>query len=137
MTDVFDQQKRSWIMSRVKGRDTKPEVAVRSALHRAGFRFRLHAKDLPGAPDIVLRKHRMVVFVNGCFWHGHGCPRGARIPAANRDYWVRKIARNQARDRRVQRQLRRLGWRVRVVWECKLERGIERVLRDLAGGDAD
>lgn len=112
---------RSAIMRAVKSRDTKPEIAVRRLVHGMGFRFRLEGAGLPGKPDLVLPRHKLAVFVHGCFWHGHDCPRGSRVPATNRDYWLAKIARNKARDARVKRSLRALGWRVLVVWECALK----------------
>lgn len=136
MADVFSEEKRSWIMSRVKGRDTAPELAVRSIIHGHGYRFRLHRKDLPGCPDIVLPRHRKIVFVHGCFWHGHkGCRKSAR-PATNMKFWDTKIDGNIARDRKSVRRLRRSGWSVLVVWECelrdprKLERRLLRFLSD-------
>jgi DNA mismatch endonuclease (patch repair protein) len=118
-------------MRQVRGRNTKPELFVRRWLHREGFRFRLHRADLPGKPDIVLPRYGAVIFVHGCFWHGHkGCPRSA-LPTSNRVYWETKIARNIERDRRSQRQLRRLGWRVMILWECRLkdERTLDKRLR--------
>lgn len=119
MADVFSKQKRSWIMSRVKGSNTAPEIVVRKWLHAHGYRFRLHRKDLPGKPDIVLPKYSVVIFVHGCFWHGHkGCKRAA-LPTSNRNYWETKIARNVERDRKRARELRKLGWSVLTVWECK------------------
>lgn len=111
---------RSRIMRAVKSANTQPEMIVRSLVHRMGFRFRLHRKDLPGTPDLTFPRLRKVIFVHGCFWHGHNCPRGARVPVHNRDYWIAKIARNVERDRKVRRSLRRLGWQSLVVWECKL-----------------
>lgn len=121
MADVFSPKKRSEIMRAVRGRGTKPEATVSEAL-RAGSRFTLerHAADLPGEPDIVVRSRRVAIFVHGCFWHGHACKRGARVPQTRRAYWLAKIARNRARDRRVRRRLRRLGWHVFTVWECRL-----------------
>lgn len=119
MTDVFPIEKRSWIMSRVKGRDTKPEVLVRSFVHRMGYRFRVHRRELPGNPDIVLARHRKVIFVNGCFWHGHkGCSRSRR-PTTNENFWNNKLNGNIKRDRLNCRELRRMGWKVLVVWECE------------------
>ncbi len=121
MTDVYSKAKRSAVMARVKGRDTQPELIVRKLLWGLGARYRLHRRDLPGAPDIVLPGRKLAVFVHGCFWHGHDCARGARVPKSNRDYWVAKVARNQARDARTQTELAALGWRVEVVWECQLK----------------
>jgi len=108
-------------MRRVRSTDTSPERAVRSLLHRLGYRFRLHRKDLPGTPDMVLPRHRVVVFVHGCFWHRHpGCAR-ATTPSSNRAYWQRKFQRTVARDRKVRKRLNALGWKVVVVWECQLK----------------
>lgn len=121
MTDVFDAAKRSAVMRRVKGRDTTPEMKVRKALTRLGARYRLHRKDLPGNPDIVMPGRKLAIFVHGCFWHGHDCARGARTPKQNRDYWVGKIGRNVARDARSAEALAAQGWRVEVVWECELK----------------
>ena len=111
---------RSQIMARVKATDTSPELAVRSIVHSLGFRFRLHRRDLPGAPDLVFPRLRKVIFVHGCFWHGHSCARGARVPKTNREYWLAKIARNAKRDRATRAALAKSGWRVLVVWECRL-----------------
>jgi len=121
MTDVYPPQKRSAVMRQVKGRNTSPELAVRKALTRLGARYRLHRKDLPGKPDIVLPGRRLAVFVHGCFWHGHDCARGARVPKQNRDYWVGKVERNRARDAKAREALTALGWRVETVWECDLK----------------
>ncbi|MDB5475420.1 MAG: G:T-mismatch repair endonuclease [Phenylobacterium sp.] len=120
-TDVYSAEKRSAVMRRVKGRDTGPELAVRRALTAFGARYRLHRKDLPGKPDIVMPGRRLALFVHGCFWHGHDCPRGARVPKANRDYWVGKVARNRARDATSRAALEALGWRVETIWECELK----------------
>ena len=117
--DVFSAKKRSEVMRAVKSTDTKPEMIVRRALHAAGFRYRLHAKGLPGKPDIVLPKHRTVIFIHGCFWHGHNCKRGARSPKTNGAYWRAKIGRNKARDEKNAAALEALGWRVVTVWECE------------------
>ena len=113
---------RSGIMRAVKSTDTGPEIIVRSMVHKLGFRFRLHRNDLPGKPDLVFPRLRKVIFVNGCFWHGHGCVRGNRVPVHNREYWVSKIERNRQRDRKVATQLRKLGWGRKVVWECSLKK---------------
>jgi DNA mismatch endonuclease (patch repair protein) len=121
MTDIFTPAKRSAIMARVKDRDTRPEWIVRRILWRLGARYRLHRRDLPGAPDIVLAGRKLVVFVHGCFWHGHGCARGARVPKANRDYWLGKVGRNRARDVETRARLQAAGWRVEVIWECELK----------------
>jgi DNA mismatch endonuclease (patch repair protein) len=118
--DVFDKAKRSWIMARVKNKDTKPEITVRSIVHRLGFRFRKNRTDLPGRPDIVLPRHRKVIFVHGCFWHGHkNCKRAAR-PLNNKAFWQKKLDGNVARDRRNVRLLRKQGWRVMVIWQCQI-----------------
>lgn len=118
--DRLSPERRSWLMSRVRGVNTKPEVAVRSILHRMGYRFRLHRRDLPGTPDIVLPRYSAAIFVHGCFWHGHVCKR-TKMPKSRKDYWIEKIETNQRRDRRARRRLRALGWNVIVVWECELK----------------
>ena len=122
-------------MRRVKGRDTGPELKVRRLLWDAGYRYRLQRKDLPGRPDIVLPGRRAAVFVHGCFWHGHDCARGARQPKANANYWIAKIARNAARDARVQAELAEVGWRPIVVWECEIKEpaALEARLREALG----
>lgn len=112
-------------MRAVKGRDTGPERVVRRLVHGMGFRYRLHRAGLPGKPDLVLPGRRKVIFVHGCFWHGHDCPRGGRVPKHNRDYWTRKIGRNRERDRAAQAALLEQGWRVAVVWECELKQADE------------
>jgi DNA mismatch endonuclease (patch repair protein) len=108
-------------MRAVKGRDTAPEMTVRRLVHRMGYRFRLHRKDLPGKPDIVLPGRHKVVFVHGCFWHGHSCLRGAREPKSNARYWHDKIDRNRTRDSHCLEQLQNLGWKTLVIWECQLK----------------
>ncbi|MGH6958365.1 MAG: very short patch repair endonuclease [Caulobacteraceae bacterium] len=120
-TDVYPPAKRSAVMARVKAKDTGPELRVRRLIWRLGGHYRLHRADLPGRPDIVLPGRRLAVFVNGCFWHGHDCARGARVPKANRDYWTAKVARNRARDAASQAALAARGWRVETVWECELK----------------
>jgi DNA mismatch endonuclease (patch repair protein) len=132
MTDVFTAAQRSAVMRRVKGQNTKPEMLVRRMLWRLGGRYRLHRRDLPGAPDIVLPGRRLVIFVHGCFWHGHDCARGARVPKANRDYWLGKVGRNRERDVESRAKLEAMGWRVLTIWECTLKdtAALEGVLRD-------
>ena len=107
-------------MQAVKSKDTVPELLVRSLAHRMGYRFRLHRKDLPGKPDLVFPGRRKAIFVHGCFWHGHDCARGARVPKSNREYWTKKIARNQERDQAARTALTELGWKLTVLWECEL-----------------
>ena len=119
MTDIYSHEKRSAIMSRIRSRDTEPEKIVRAALHRLGLRFRLVASDLPGKPDIVFRSRRTVIFVNGCYWHGHSCAKGRSKAQANAQFWSKKIADNVSRDRRNYGLLMNQGWRVAVVWECE------------------
>ncbi|HWA61587.1 MAG TPA: DNA mismatch endonuclease Vsr [Caulobacteraceae bacterium] len=121
MTDVYGPEKRSAVMRRVRSTHTTPELKVRRLVWALGGRYRLHAKALPGKPDIVLAGRRLAIFVHGCFWHGHDCARGARVPKANRDYWTAKVARNRARDERTRQALEAAGWRVEVVWECELK----------------
>lgn len=107
-------------MSRVRSEDTRPEMKVRSVIHRLGFRYRLHRKDLPGTPDLVFPGRKKVILVHGCFWHGHRCRRGSRVPATNRDYWLGKIERNRARDRTARSELSARGWKSLVLWECQI-----------------
>jgi DNA mismatch endonuclease (patch repair protein) len=121
MSDVFDPAARSAIMRSVKSRGTAPELAVRRLLRRMGRGYRLDGRGLPGTPDLVMREARTALFVHGCFWHGHDCPRGARTPKANALYWTGKIARNRARDQRALEELSALGWRPVTVWECELK----------------
>ena len=122
MADRLTRERRSWNLSRLRSRDTAPEKQVRSALHRAGYRFRLHSKLLPGRPDIVLPKYRTVVFVHGCFWHRHTGCRYAYTPKSRVAFWNAKFESNVERDRRNARELRRLGWKVVTVWECEADR---------------
>lgn len=118
-SDVFDAATRSAVMRAVRGRDTGPELKVRRLLWRLGGRYRLNVRALPGSPDIVLASRRLAIFVHGCFWHGHDCARGARVPKTNRPYWEAKVARNRARDDRTSAALLKEGWRVAVIWECE------------------
>jgi DNA mismatch endonuclease (patch repair protein) len=119
MPDRFTRSERSRVMRAVKSGDTTPELAVRRLVHRLGYRFRLHRRDLPGQPDLVFPRLGKVIQVHGCFWHRHACSAGQSTPATRLDYWRAKFARNVARDRSNLRRLRRLGWSVLVVWECQ------------------
>lgn len=112
---------RSRTMRAVKGKDTKPEMKVRRMVHGMGYRYRLHRKDLPGKPDLVFPSRKKVLFVHGCFWHGHDCSRGARVPKSNRDYWISKINRNRDRDAQSNDALLKDGWCVLTIWECELK----------------
>ncbi|MBC8432675.1 MAG: DNA mismatch endonuclease Vsr [Desulfobacterales bacterium] len=121
--DVFSIEKRSKIMAKIKGKDTKPEKIIRSLLHKMGYRFRLHRRDLPGNPDIVLPKYKKVIFVHGCFWHGHkGCPRSEK-PSSNKNFWNEKLTKNIERDKQNQRKLNELGWVSLVIWQCQIKKG--------------
>lgn len=119
MTDVLTPEQRRRCMSRIRGTDTKPEMLVRRLVHAMGYRFRLHRRDLPGKPDIVLPRHRKVILVHGCFWHRHSCKLGRPQPKHNARFWNQKLDANVARDRRASRDLRREGWQVLVIWECE------------------
>jgi len=119
MTDIFSVEERSLIMSRVKNRDTSPEKLVRGFLHKMGFRYRLHVKKLPGNPDIVLPRHKKIIFVHGCFWHGHkDCSRATR-PTSNIEFWNKKIDGNMNRDAIIQKTLKSLGWKILIIWQCQ------------------
>lgn len=133
MTDIVDSGTRSRMMSGIKGKHTRPELLVRSGLHRRGFRYRLHPRDLPGRPDLVLPKYGAVIFVHGCFWHRHPKCRYATTPATRQAFWQEKFEANIQRDRRDQAALRQAGWRVFVVWECALRHDSENALLELAG----
>lgn len=133
--DVYSKEKRSEVMSKVPSTHTGPELLVRKQLHSLGIRFRLHREDLPGKPDIVLPKYGSVVFVHGCFWHHHkGCKK-SKMPTSNVEFWDRKIGNNVKRDRRNAAALRRLGWRVLVIWECQIRTGahLSKLARFLRG----
>lgn len=121
MADIVDRQRRSEIMSRIGPRDTVPELAVRRAAHRMGFRFRLHRKELPGRPDLVFARHRLAAFVHGCFWHRHAGCKNATMPKTRPEFWQQKFMGNVERDRRACEQLERLGWRTLIIWECEAE----------------
>lgn len=118
-------------MRQVKSNGTSPEMKVRRALHAAGFRYRLHRKDLPGNPDLVLPRFRIALFIHGCFWHWHGCKR-SRMPQDNRSYWETKIQRNVARDRKTLEALKLSGWSPSIIWECELSAGTERLIEELS-----
>ncbi len=138
MTDILTPEKRSWNMGRIKGFNTKPEKIVRSLLHGMGFRFRLHRKDLPGKPDIVLPKYKTVVFVHGCYWHRHAGCKYAYTPKSRVDFWMAKFEGTVKRDGKNYRLLRELGWNVIVVWECELKnigKVSEKLLRELSSRD--
>ena len=117
--DIVTPSKRSFIMSRIRAKDTKPEIVVRKKLFESGLRYRIHVKGLPGTPDIAIKKYKVVVDVRGCFWHGHGKCRFSSRPKSNKSYWLEKIDRNRKRDRANLKELRKMGYQVFVVWECK------------------
>lgn len=136
MADTFDKKTRSWIMSRVLSKGTTPELAVRKFLRCSSVRFRSHDKKLPGQPDFVLPCVRVAVFVNGCFWHWHGCKR-SRMPSSNFEYWKRKLNQNVARDRRAKRALSAEGWHYCTIWECSIPSGLRRLLRTIQSLQAE
>lgn len=121
MSDIFSSEKRSKIMSKVKGEDTKPEMKVRRYLHSKGFRYRLHQKSLPGSPDLVFKKYNAIIFVNGCFWHGHENCKYAKLPKSRKSYWKNKISKNKKRDKKAINNLLNNSWRVLVIWSCSLK----------------
>jgi DNA mismatch endonuclease (patch repair protein) len=130
--DTFSKEKRSSIMRNIRGKNTTPERLFRSALHRAGFRFRLHRKDLPGSPDIVLSKYKTIIFIHGCFWHGHADCKKATLPKTNTDFWQNKLEKNRARDARAVSDLENAGWHVRIIWQCRLRRELSPVIAELS-----
>ena len=139
MTDTISKDIRSWNMSRIRSKDTKPELIVRSALHRLGYRFRLHKKDLPGKPDIVLAKYRTVIFVHGCFWHQHNDNCGiTNKPTSNTKFWFEKFKKNKERDKRSITEIERMGWKVLTFWECQIldknrkPRDLTRMIKDIS-----
>ena len=131
MGDILTKERRSELMSRVKSRDTSPEVFVRKAAWDAGFRYRLNVRKLPGTPDLVFRRYDTAVLVQGCFWHCHNCRKGQRRPTSNQDFWNRKLDGNEARDAANQARLREMGWTVLLIWECQLYEGTEALLAHL------
>ena len=122
MADIYTKEKRSYIMSRVKGNNSKPEVTIRKILHRLGYRYRLKSKKLPGKPDIVLSKHKKVIFVNGCFWHGHESCNRAKLPTTNKEFWIKKISETKNRDKKVIDELQLLGWNSLTIWQCEIKK---------------
>lgn len=120
-TDIFSVEKRSEVMSRVKSKNTRIEIQVRSALHRMGYRFRMHRKELPGIPDIVLPKYNTAIFVHGCFWHQHSSCKKATYPKQNPNFWKEKLSRNIEHDKQVEKDLKHLGWNVLTIWECEIK----------------
>ena len=133
MADVHDKKTRSFNMSRIKSKDTGPEILVRKFLFRRGFRYKLHDRSLPGKPDLVLPKYRTIIFVHGCFWHGHkGCKKFV-MPQSRQDYWIKKLLNNVRKDKRYRKELKEMGWAVYTVWECQLQkRKANRTLHKLA-----
>ena len=128
--DVFSKKKRSEVMSLIRSKNTKPELYVRSFLHKNGYRFRLHQNNLPGKPDIVLKRHKVVINVNGCFWHQHNCGK-SNIPKSNRKFWLNKFKNNKKRDRLNTLKLRKLGWKVYKIWECKVNKQTQSLVKNL------
>lgn len=129
--DIWSKKKRSNVMSKIRSKNTKPERTLRSMLHKSGYRFRIHRKDLPGNPDIVLQKFKAIIFVNGCFWHYHkNCPEG-RIPNTNSKFWNDKLIKNIERDKNNIKKLKKMGWKVIVVWECEIEKKIDIILKKI------
>jgi len=118
--DRISGEHRSWNMSRIKSSNTKPEIIVRSLLHNMGYRFRLHRKDLPGKPDIVLPRYKSVIFVHGCFWHRHKGCKNAASPKTKKTFWREKFRANVERDRKVQKEMKSMGWKIQIIWECEL-----------------
>jgi DNA mismatch endonuclease (patch repair protein) len=137
--DIISEERRSWNMSRIKGKDTKPELVVRSILHKMGYRFRLHRKDLPGTPDIVLPKYKTVIFLHGCFWHRHKGCKYAYTPKSRVKFWKDKFAETVKRDKQHLKQLKENGWEVFIVWECetkdmdKLKKIINKITQGING----
>ena len=131
--DILSKQARSRVMSGIRSKNTKPEILVRSALHRSGLRFRLHKTDMPGCPDIVLKKHKAIVFVHGCFWHQHKDCKRATMPKSNQDYWRPKLLGNVERFKKNRAALKEMGWRIFVLWECeaKTPTNIYRLLKNI------
>jgi DNA mismatch endonuclease (patch repair protein) len=136
MTDIYSKQKRSQIMSKISGKNTKPEIIIRKISHSLGYRFRLHKKDLPGKPDIVFPKYKKLIFVNGCFWHGHKNCKRSKLPTTNKKFWKEKIEGNKKKDQSNYYHIKKLGWDYLIIWQCvikisnrnKLEKKIQKFL---------
>jgi len=139
MVDIFSSEKRSDVMRHIHSKNTAPELKIRKALHCLGFRYRLHVKDMPGCPDMVLPKYKAAIQIRGCFWHLHGCQR-SNIPKSNKQYWEKKLGRNKDRDRQNDLILSRAGWHLIIVWECEVRSGealkqtINRILQEIEPG---
>lgn len=129
--DIWTKEKRSEVMSKIKGKDTKPEMILRSLLFKLGFRYRVHKKDLPGKPDIVFVKQKIAIFVHGCFWHYHQDCHEGRIPSTNSNFWKNKLEKNIIRDENNIKTLQSIGWKVLVVWECEIEREINKTVEKI------
>ena len=130
MSDIFSKSKRSYIMSKISGKETKPEILVRKYLFAHGFRYRKNAKDLPGKPDIVLPKYKTVIFVNGCFWHGHRNCKKAALPVTNTEFWSKKISSNIIRDEKTYVELSGIGYKVLIIWQCELSIKKRKIILD-------
>jgi len=122
LSDIYSKQKRSQIMSKISGKNTKPEIIIRKIAHNLGYRFRLHKKDLPGKPDLVFPKYKKVIFVNGCFWHGHSKCSRSNLPTTRKMFWKEKIENNKKRDKTNKTKLKKLGWDYLVIWQCEIKK---------------
>ncbi|SDC16112.1 very short patch repair endonuclease [Niabella drilacis] len=131
MADIWSKEKRSEVMSKIRSKDTKPEIMLRKALFALGYRYRIHNNKLPGKPDIVLPKYKTAIFVHGCFWHYHADCREGRIPNTNSTFWKEKLLKNISRDQKHQETLAQLGWEVLVCWECEIEKDLEAVIKGI------
>lgn len=128
MTDIWSKKKRSEVMSRIRSKNTKPEIFLRKELYKQGFRYRIHKKELPGKPDIVFGKYRIAIFVHGCFWHYHKDCNEGRIPNTNSKFWKEKLTKTIERDKQHLRDLEKSGWKVLVFWECEIEKNIDSII---------
>ncbi|MFW5886795.1 MAG: very short patch repair endonuclease [Bacteroidota bacterium] len=129
--DIWTKEKRSQVMSKIRSKNTKPELVLRSCLHKLGYRFRIHRKDLPGKPDIVLPKYKTVIFVHGCFWHFHKECREGRIPDTNSKFWKEKLLKNVEKDKMNLAKCKNLGWKTIVIWECEIENDLDTVISEI------